>query len=135
MLGCHTPESLNYTVYYIVSQQFGIRGCQEHYQIRIEDLKWVKDPDTDCTIYIEWIEVVTKTRKGGLQKAERALKQRMFATGGPHSLVLRPLSESDCRVQLCHVTRFMTNCNVQVGVVLFDKPLVMSDVAERKNGI
>ena len=83
MFGCHTLESLNYTAYYIVSQQFGTRGRQEHHRIRIEDLKWVKDPDTDYTIYIEWIEGITKTRKGGLQKAERALKQRMFATGGP----------------------------------------------------
>ena len=53
VFGCHMPESLNYTVYYIVSQQFGTRGRQEHHQIRIEDLKWIKDPDTDCTIYIE----------------------------------------------------------------------------------
>jgi len=46
-------------------------------------ISWVKDPDTGCTIYIEWTEGITKTRKGGLQKAERTLKQRMFATGGP----------------------------------------------------
>jgi len=39
------------------------------------------DPDIDCTIYIEWIEGITKTRK--VQKAEHALKHRMFATGGP----------------------------------------------------
>ena len=83
VFGCHTAESLNYTVYYTVSQQFGTRGCQEHHQIRIEDLKWVRDPDTGCTIYTEWTEGITKTRKGGLQKAERTLKQRMFATGGP----------------------------------------------------
>ena len=75
VFGCHTPESLNYTVYYTVSQQFGTRGRQEHHEIRMEDLKWVKDPDTDCTIYIEWTEGITKTRKGGLQKAERALKR------------------------------------------------------------
>ena len=81
VFGCHTPENLNYNT---VSQQFGTRGFQEHHQIRIEDLKWVKDPDTGCTIYIEWTEGITKTRKGGLQKAECALKQRMFATGGPH---------------------------------------------------
>ena len=39
------------------------------------------DPDTDCTIYIEWIEGITKTQK--VQKGKHALKHRMFATGGP----------------------------------------------------
>ena len=34
--------------------------------------------------------------------------------------------------QLCHVNRFVTN---PVGVVPFDKALIMSDVAERKNGV
>ena len=66
----HTPESLNYTVYYIVSQQFGTRERHEHHQISREDLKWVKDTDTDCTIYIEWIEGITRTRKRGLQEAK-----------------------------------------------------------------
>ena len=42
--------------------------CQEHHQIRLEDLKWVKHPKTALTEYIEWVEGITKTRKGGLQK-------------------------------------------------------------------
>ena len=83
VFGEHSAESLNYTVYYVVSQQFGTRGHQEHHQIMLDDLKWVKDPDTGSTVYIEWVEGITKTRKGGLQKAERKLTQRMFATGGP----------------------------------------------------
>ena len=83
VFGKHSAESLNYTVHYVVSQQFGTRGRQEHHQIMLGDLKWVKDPDTGSTVYIEWVEGITKTRKGGLQKAERKLTQRMFATGGP----------------------------------------------------
>lgn len=36
---------------------------------------WVKDPDTCCTIYIEWTEGITKTRKGGLIAKGRAYPQ------------------------------------------------------------
>ena len=83
VFGTHSAQSLNYTVYFVVSQHFGTRGCQEHHQIVLEDLKWVKDSETGSTVYIEWVEGITKTRKGGLQKADRELTQRMFATGGP----------------------------------------------------
>ena len=38
--------------------------------------------------------------------------------------------QSDCRVQLRHVNRFVTIL-LQVGVVPFDKALIVSDVSER----
>ena len=38
VLGDAHPASLNYTVFYLCSQQFGTRGRQEHQQIRIEHL-------------------------------------------------------------------------------------------------
>ena len=46
VLGGNNPiaTSLNYTIFYLINQQFGIRGCQEHHQLRIEDLKFVRDP-------------------------------------------------------------------------------------------
>ena len=44
VLGRNNPTSLNYTIFYLISQQFGTRGCQEHHQLRIEDLKFVRDP-------------------------------------------------------------------------------------------
>ena len=120
VFGCHTAESLNYTVYYTVSQQFGTRGCLEHHQIRIEDLKWVKDPDTGCTIYIEWTEGITKIRRGGLQKAKRTLKQRMFATGGPRCpvgimeamIVKRPDELKKHRPTLPKTTSSAKRCSV-----------------------
>ena len=36
VLGDSNPTSLNYSVFYFVSQSFGTRGRQEHHQIHIE---------------------------------------------------------------------------------------------------
>ena len=77
VLGVKTPKNL---VFYLLSQHFGTRGRQEHHQIRLEDLKWVRDSDGK-TEYVEWVEGITKTRKGGLPKPDWRLKQRVFATG------------------------------------------------------
>ena len=46
VLGDGNPKSLNYTIFYMTSQQFGTRGQQEHHQICIEYLKFVKIPGT-----------------------------------------------------------------------------------------
>ena len=69
VLGDTSPASLNYTVFYTSSQQFGTRGRQEHHQIRLEHLKFVKNAVTGETEYIEWTEGLTKTRQGGLSKS------------------------------------------------------------------
>jgi len=74
------PTSLNYTIFYTISQQFGTRGHQEHHQICIEDQKIVKKAGTGEPEYItEWVEGLTKTRQGGLSMKERRVPQRMFA--------------------------------------------------------
>ena len=41
VLGSNNPQSLNYTIFYLISQQFGTRGCQEHHQLQVEGLKYV----------------------------------------------------------------------------------------------
>ena len=33
------PISLNYTIFFLISQHFGTRGRQEHHEMRIEDFK------------------------------------------------------------------------------------------------
>ena len=81
VLGGKNPKSLNYTIFYLISQQFGTRGCQEHHQLRIEDLKFVRDP-SGSVLYVEWVEGLTKTRQGGLSKTEQRLPQKMFAHEG-----------------------------------------------------
>ena len=82
----HSAEILNYIVYYIVSQYFETRGRQEHHQIMLDVLKWIKVPETCSTVYklrVSRKHLKLKTRKGGLQNVERKLSQRTFATGGP----------------------------------------------------
>ena len=82
VLGSTTPQSLNYTIFFLLSQNFGTRGCQEHHQINIEDLKLIYNPSSGEALYVEWVEGPTKTRHGGLAKQERCAPQRMFAIGG-----------------------------------------------------
>ncbi len=81
ILGSTNPSSLNFTMFYVISQHFGTRGCQEHHQIRLEHLKLVKKPNGEPH-YLEWVEGLTKTRQGGLVKKDRRVPQRLFANGG-----------------------------------------------------
>ena len=41
MLGSSKPKTLNYTIFYLINQQFATKGCQEHHQLQIEVLKFV----------------------------------------------------------------------------------------------
>ena len=82
VLGKETPTSLNYTLFFLISQHFGTRGRQEHHQIKIEDLKTIHDPVTGEITTIEWIEGPTKTRQGGLNKRPRMVTQKLYRTGG-----------------------------------------------------
>lgn len=81
ILGAYNPKSLNHTIFFMLSQQFGTRGCQEHHQLRVEDLKFIRNTSGE-TIFVEWVEGLTKTRQGGLNKMERRLPQKLFAQGG-----------------------------------------------------
>ena len=62
LLGSNNPKSLNYTIFYLISQQFGMRECQEHHQLQVEELKFGQDP-SGKTLYVEWVEGLTKTRQ------------------------------------------------------------------------
>ena len=74
VLGKMNPISLNYTIFFLISQHFGTRGRQEHHQMRIEDFK--VSYGTDGKVYvIEWMEGPTKTRQGGLNKKPRMVTQ------------------------------------------------------------
>ena len=53
VLGYVSPVSLNHTVFYVLSQDFGTRGRQEHHQIRVEELKFVKNAVTGEEDYVE----------------------------------------------------------------------------------
>ena len=43
-LESNNPKSLHYTIFYLTSQQFGTRGCQEHHQLCVEELNFVCNP-------------------------------------------------------------------------------------------
>ena len=79
VLGGNNAVSLNHTMFFMLSQQFGTRGCQEHHQLCVEDLKFVRDTQGK-TMYVEWVQGVTKTRQGGLTKIDHRLSQKLFAT-------------------------------------------------------
>ena len=70
-----------------LSQHYGTRGCQEHHQLKVEDLKFVRDISGNL-VSVEWVEGPTKTRPGGLTKADRRLPQRMFRQGGERCPVM-----------------------------------------------
>ena len=83
-LGNSNPTVLNHTIWYVIGQQFGTRGVQEHLQMKVEDFKWVLDPHSSKVQYVEWTEGLTKTRQGGLVKSERRVPQRLFPNGTDH---------------------------------------------------
>ena len=87
ILGEHNPKSLlSYTLWYLLTLRFGLRGCQEHHEMFVEDFTLNKDDEG--TEYITFEENPTKTRQGGLRKKRRAIQPKMFATGGPRCPVL-----------------------------------------------
>ena len=95
VLGGDTALNLNLTVIYLISQQFGTWGCQEHHQLRVKHLKFVNSPCTGTTEYVEWVQGPTKTRQAGLRKVNRRITQRMFAT-------------SDSRCPVRYLERFIS---------------------------
>ena len=99
-MGSTNPTSLNYAIFLTVGQQFGTRGCQEHHQIKIDDLKFVKDV-CGKTIYIEWVEEIKKTRQGGLVKEDQRFLQWVYYQGHDGFPVkLLELLISKCPIEL-----------------------------------
>ena len=76
-LGCDNAKSLNlnHSLWYTLSQHFGVRGVQEHLQMNLEDFKFLRKPGTNDMEYVEWTEGLTKTRQGGLVKQNRRVTQ------------------------------------------------------------
>lgn len=78
-LGNSSPRSLLYTMWWLLSQHLGLRGCQEHYTMNVEDFTLNKDDDGNE--FITFAEGPTKTRQGGLRLQPRSVLPKMFATG------------------------------------------------------
>ena len=59
-LGNSSPRSLLYTMWWLLSQHLGLRGCQEHYTMNVEDFTLNKDDNSNE--FITFTEGPTKTR-------------------------------------------------------------------------
>ena len=77
-MGCDNTEILHHSLWYTLSQQFGMRGVQEHLQMKLEDFKFVRKPGSNDVENVEWTEGLTKTRQGGLVKQNRHVTQQVF---------------------------------------------------------
>ena len=78
-LGDSSPEVLLHTVWFVLTQHLGFRGCQEHKVATIEEFKF--QVDDQGREYISYADAKpTKTRQGGIRVKKRSQKPRMFQT-------------------------------------------------------
>lgn len=78
-LGGKTPRSLINTLWWLLTQHFGLRGRQEHHEMKVED--YCLQKDDNGIEFITFAEGITKTRQSGLREKPRLVKPKMFATG------------------------------------------------------
>ena len=79
-LGNCSPRVLSQTMWWILTQHFGLRRRQEHHSMEVEDFSFCVDDSG--TEYVTFKENPTKTRQGGLNTKHRSVLPKMFATGG-----------------------------------------------------
>ena len=77
-LGKGSPQVLVQTVWWLLTQYFGLRGRQEHHSMTVQDFSFGLDENK--TEYVEFIENPTKTRQSGLSAKPRSFLSKMFAT-------------------------------------------------------
>ena len=78
--GSTIPEALLNSMWWLLTQHFGLRGWQEHHDMKVDDFQLCKDDNG-----VEFVQVTegqTKTRQGGLHTKHRDFQPRMFAVGG-----------------------------------------------------
>ena len=80
LLGLSSPESLLNTLWLNNTQHFGLRGCQEHRNMRWGDVQ--SQTSADGTEFLEYTERQTKTRTGAEPKDTRTVKPKMFSVPG-----------------------------------------------------
>ena len=77
-LGSHSPQALVNTIWWQLTQHFGLRGRQEHHSMQVEDFVFQKDDDKNE--FLTFAEGVTKTRQSGLKEHQRLVQPKMFET-------------------------------------------------------
>ena len=78
-LGGGTPRALFNTLWWLLTEYFGLRGRQEHHQMKVEDVTLQRDDDGN--VFLTFAEGPTKTRQGRLGAKTRLVTPKMFATG------------------------------------------------------
>ena len=78
--GSTTPEALVNTMWWLLTQHFGLRGRQEHHDMKVDDFQLCKDDNG--VEFVQFTEGLTKTRQGGLHTKHRDFQPGMFAVGG-----------------------------------------------------
>ena len=76
-----SPEALIQTMWWLLTQHFGLRGRQEHHGMRLDDFR-ILQADGGGLEFVEFAEGPTKTRQAGLSSKSRSFQPRMFETGG-----------------------------------------------------
>jgi hypothetical protein len=77
-LGNSSPQALINTMWWLLTQHFGLRGRQEHHTMAVEDFEFGEDDNGIA--YVSFKENPTKTRQGGLHITRRQQLPKMFAT-------------------------------------------------------
>ena len=68
------------TMWWTLTQHFGLRGRQEHHDMKLDDFQLCKDDKG--VEFVQFTKGQTKTRQGGLHTKLRDFQPRMFAVGG-----------------------------------------------------
>jgi len=74
-----SPQVLVQTVWWLLTQYFGLQGRQQHHRMTVEDFSFGLDENN--TEYAEFIKKPTKTCQSGLSAKPRSLLPKTFATG------------------------------------------------------
>ena len=100
--GSTTPEALVNTMWWTLTQHFGLRGRQEHHNMKLDDFQLCKDDKG--VEFVQFTEGQTKTRQGGLHTKLRDFQPRMFAVGGERCPVALFKQFVSCRPQTLKTT-------------------------------
>jgi len=68
LLGSQSPKSLITTMWFLLTQHFGLRGCQEHHDMYVEDFSFSKDDNG--VEYITYEEIPQKRVRAAFTKKE-----------------------------------------------------------------
>jgi len=96
-----TPRSLINTVWWLLTMHFGLRGQQEHHDMKVEDFSF--QTDDGGVEFVTFSEGLTKTRGGGLRVKPRLGTPKMFATGGkryPCALLKKYLDKRPAEIKM-----------------------------------